>query len=205
MRSGSCFCNGANQHIKEKGAVYSCLCGYGNRLLQSDRRNCFTAWLSEVDFRSMMIKNPILRNTLSALAILVSIPIMLTLLFLLYALIFNLYDMLIPLKPDGPNPYFIIRPITLFVILAVLAWFIFRLKIATLYKAIYTTWPVATVMAFVGIYFEHSPILTYSLCALFAIGILGYLFFTKKSWFYYISVIPVSIALLLVKLLGVEI
>ena len=152
-----------------------------------------------------MIKNPILRNTLSASAILVSIPIMLTLLFLLYALIFNFYNMLIPLKPDGPNPYFVIRPITLFVILAVLTWFILRSKISTLYKAMYITWPVATVLAFVGIYFERSPVLIYSLCALFALGILAYLFFTKKSWLYYFSVIPISIVLLLVQLLGVEI
>ncbi len=43
-----------------------------------------------------MIKNPILKNTLSALAILVSIPILLTLLFLFYALIFNFYDKIIP-------------------------------------------------------------------------------------------------------------
>jgi hypothetical protein len=119
--------------------------------------------------------------------------------------LFNFYNMLLPLKPDGPNPYFFLRPITLFVVLAVLSWFVFRSKIAMLYKAIYTTWPVATVLAFVGIYFEHSPVLIYSLCALFTLGVLAYLFFTKKSRFYYVSVIPVSIALLLVKLLGVEI
>ena len=152
-----------------------------------------------------MIKNPISRNTLSALVILVSIPIMLTLLFLLYALIFNLYNLLIPLKQDGPNPFFVLRPITLFVVLAVLSWFVFRSKISTLYKAIYITWPMATMLAFVGIYFERSPVLIYSLCALFALGVIAYLFFTKKSWFYYVSVIPVSIALLLVKLLGIEI
>ena len=39
-----------------------------------------------------MIKNPTLKNCLSALAILVSIPILLTLIFLFYALIFNFYD-----------------------------------------------------------------------------------------------------------------
>ncbi len=90
-------------------------------------------------------------------------------------------------------------------ILAVLSWFIFRSKLATLYKAIYTTVPVATVLAFIGIYFDRSPVLIYSLGALFSLGVLAYLFLTKKSWLYYFSVIFISIALLLVILLGVEI
>ena len=153
-----------------------------------------------------MIKSPNLRKALSALAILVSIPILFTLLFLFYALIFNFYDMLIPLNPNvGPNPYFILRPITLFVILAVLSWFIFRSKIATLYKAIYTTVPVGTVLAFVAIVFYSQPVLIYSLGALFALSVLSYLFFTKKPWPYYFSVISVSIALLMVNILGVEV
>jgi hypothetical protein len=48
----------------------------------------------------MMTKNPVLKNTLSALAILVSIPILLTLIFLLYALINDFYDKIIPLKGE---------------------------------------------------------------------------------------------------------
>lgn len=153
-----------------------------------------------------MAKNITLRNALSVLAILASIPILLTLLFLFYALIFNFYDIIMPRNPDmGPNPYFVLRPITLFVILAVLFWLIFRSKLATLYKAIYLSVPVATVLAFIGIYFYGSPVLIYLLCALFVLGILAYIFFTKKSWLYYFSVIPVSIILLLVQILGVEI
>lgn len=154
----------------------------------------------------MAIKNPILKNALSALAVLVSIPILLTLIFLFYALIFNFYDRIITGSQNaGPNPYFILRPITLFVILAVLAWFIFRSKLATLYKAIYTTVPVATILAFIAIYFNGRPVLIYSLGALFSIGVLVYLFFKKKSWLYYFSVIAVSITLLVVGLSGMEI
>jgi len=48
----------------------------------------------------MMIKNPVLKNTLSALAILVFSPILLTLIFLLYALINDFYDKIIPLKGE---------------------------------------------------------------------------------------------------------
>ena len=153
-----------------------------------------------------MIKNPILKNTLSALAILVSIPILLTFIFLFYALIFNFYDKIIPWSQNaGPNPYFILRPITLFVILAVISWFIFRSKLATLYKAIYITVPVATVLAFIGIYFNSRPVLIYSLGALFSLGVLAYLFLKKKPWLYYFSVIFISIILLVIGLSGVEI
>ena len=153
----------------------------------------------------MMIKNPVLRNILSGLSIVVSTPILLTLLFLFYALIFNLYDILIPLKQDGPNPYFFLRPLTLLVILAILSWLVFHSKVVTLFKAIYTTVPVATVLAFIGIYFERQPVLIYSLGALFSLGILSYLFITKKSWLYYFSVVLISITLLLVILTGMEI
>lgn len=145
------------------------------------------------------------KNSFSVLVILVSIPILLTLLFLFYALIFNFYDIILPRPDMGPNPYLILRPATLFVVLAILSWFIFRSKLATLFKTIFLSAPVATVLAFIGIYFYGSPVLIYLLCALFVFGILAYLFFTKKSWLYYFSVIPVSIILLLVQILGVEI
>lgn len=136
----------------------------------------------------------------------VSIPILLTLIFLLYALIFSFYNIIIPFSQNaGPNPYFILRPITLFVILAVLSWFIFRSKIATLYKAMFTTVPVATVLAFIAIDFDSRPVLIYLLGALFSIGVLAYLFLTKKSWLYYFSVISISIVLLMMKLLGLEV
>jgi hypothetical protein len=153
-----------------------------------------------------MIQNTKLKKVLSALLILVSIPVLLTLLFLLYALISSLYDILIPLNQDvGPNTYFILRPITLFVVLAVLSWVIFRSKIATLYKTMYTTVPVGTVLAFIAIIFDSQPVLIYSLGVLFAFGVLAYLFFTKNSWLYYFSVISVSLTLLMVQLLGVEV
>jgi hypothetical protein len=158
------------------------------------------------DRRELMIKNSNLKKVLSALAILVSIPILFTLIFLFYALIFNFYDWVIPWSQNaGLNPYHILRPMTLFVVLAVLAWFIFRSKLATLYKAIYTTVPVGAVLAFIAIDFNSRPVLLYSLGALFALAVLAYLFFTKKPWLYYFSVISVSVVLLMVKLLGVEV
>ncbi len=146
----------------------------------------------------MTIKNPILKNILLALAILVSVPILLTLLFLFYALIFNFYWQTLHWGQTA-------GPITLLVILAVLSWLIFRSKLATLFKAIYIILPMATVLAFIGIYFYGSPVLVYSLGALVSLGVLAYLFLTKRSWLYYFSVILISIVLLLVILLGVEI
>ena len=123
-----------------------------------------------------MIKNPILKNILSALAILVFSVILLILIFLLYTLINDFYTKLLHW---GPNP----GPITSVVVLAVLSWFIFRSKLATLYKAIYTTVPVAIVLAVILICCVDKgwPVLGYSLSALFSLGILAYLFLTKKS------------------------
>jgi hypothetical protein len=153
-----------------------------------------------------MNKYPVLKNILSAFAILVSIPVLLTLLFLFYALISSIYGRIIPWTQGvGPNPYFILRPITLFVILAVLSWLIFRSKLATLYKAIFTTLPVATVLVFIAIYFNEYPVFVYSLGAFISLGVLAYLFLTKKPWLYYFSVIIVSLVMLVIGLSGVDI
>ena len=155
---------------------------------------------------SMVNKKLTLRNTLSGLAVLVFSPILLTVTFLLYALINLFYDHIIPGKPnEGLIPYFFLRPITLFAALAILSWFVFRSRLATLYKAIYTAVPVATVLVFIGIAFESQSGLVYSFGALFSLGVLTYLLLTKKPWLYFFSVVVVTIALFMMTLLGMEI
>lgn len=155
----------------------------------------------------MTIKNPILKNILSILAVLIFGSILLNLTFIFYALIHSFYNKIIPFKQnEGPMPaFFILRPITLFVILTIISWFVFRSKSTTLCKAIFATVPVAVILVFIGINLYQQPILAYSLGALFSFAILIYLYFAKKSWLYYVSVLFVSIALLIMGILGVDI
>jgi hypothetical protein len=41
--------NRTPQYNEEKGAVYSCICGHGNWLMQSYRRGYLAVWPTEVD------------------------------------------------------------------------------------------------------------------------------------------------------------
>ena len=133
----------------------------------------------------------------------VSIPLLLTVLFVLYTLIHNFFDIVV--RNVGLRPFPILRPIILFVVPAVISWFVFRSKMAVLFKASFTNVPMAAILAVIGIGFDSQPALIYSLGALFALGVLAYLFITKKSWLYYFSVISISIVMLVVSLSGTEI
>lgn len=142
--------------------------------------------------------NPILRKVLLPLATLVSIPIVLGLVFLPYAAITNFYTSSINLRL---YPGLIIG----FLILVVLSWIIFRSKLASLYKMIYTTVPVSMVLAAIIVFCSDKgwAVLGYSLDAIFLFGVLAYLFFTKKPWLYYLSVI-VSVILVVIVLFVTE-
>ncbi len=66
---------------------------------------------------------------------------------------------------------------------------------------------VAIVLAVILIYCVDKgwTVLGYSLGVLFSLGVLAYLFLTKKPWLYCFSVIFISITLLVIGLLGVDI
>lgn len=152
-------------------------------------------------------KNSIIKNGLYILAILVFGSILLNLTFMLAAGIFKFYDLIFNFNPEMgfSKGYFILRGVTLFVILAIISYYIFRSKLTDIYKAIWTTVPSAVVLVYIGISTYRWAWLSYTLGTIFTLGILFYLYKTKKSWLYYVAVLFVAIALLIMGITGTDI
>ncbi|OGY17966.1 MAG: hypothetical protein A2900_00705 [Candidatus Chisholmbacteria bacterium RIFCSPLOWO2_01_FULL_50_28] len=162
-----------------------------------------------------MFKNPIVKNILSAVAVAVFGFILLNLTFLFDFLIQSLVVRLIELFTsvdfetiDFQTSFQWLPPAMhgLFVvIIGVISWLVFRSRRGTLYKAIYMTVPLALVFVTLGIFLYRWPIVAYSIGGMLGIGILSFFYRTKQPWLYYYTFILISLAMLLVGLLGVEI
>lgn len=154
-----------------------------------------------------MIKNPLLRNILSALVVAVSGFILLNLTFLFFAAVdWLLEKLIIPGSTPMERPWFM--PVSFAVsaaIIALISWFVFRSKLTTLIKAIFLTVPVAVILALIGITLYHWPVIPYMVGGLLTISVLFYFYRTKQHWLYYYTVILVALALMILALLGVEI
>jgi len=157
------------------------------------------------------IKNPIVRNILSAIAVAGFGFILLNLTFILdflfQGLIIGLIKFFIP-QVNPPMDYYWFPPtmhISFVIIIGLISWFFFKSKLKVLYKAIYMTVPLAVVLATLGMFFYPLPIVAYSLGGLFIISVLYYFYRTKQPWIYYYTLILVSLVMLMVSLLGVEI
>jgi len=160
--------------------------------------------------KSALLKNPIVKNILSALAVAGFGFILLNLAFLFDFLFQSLVNGFIKLfTPVNFNmTYHWFPPMmhALFVvIIGLISWLVFRSKLGVLYKAIYMTVPLAVIFVTLGILLYRWPVVAYSLGSLFAIGVLYYFYHTKKPWLYYYTLILVGLAMLMVGLLGIEI
>ena len=157
-----------------------------------------------------ILKNPIVKNILSALAIAVFGFILLNLAFLFDFLFQSLVDGIIKLfTPVDINMNWHwfppIKHAMFVVIIGLISWFIFKSKLRVIYKAIYMTVPLAVVFATLGIFFYQPPLVPYLLGFLFSLGVLYYFYRTKQPWIYYYTLILVALVMLLVGILGVEI
>jgi len=157
-----------------------------------------------------MFKNPYVKNFLSVLAVAVFGFILLNLTFLFDYLVQTLIR--VPLTwflPAGfEMTYWWVPPFmhTMFVvIIALISWFVFKSKLGKIYKAIYSTVPLAVTFVTFGIMLYRWPALVYSVSALVFGVILVYLYRTKKPWLYYYTVILVALSLLIFTLSGGEI
>jgi hypothetical protein len=158
----------------------------------------------------IILKNPIVKNILSAVAVAGFGFILLNLTFLFDFLFQSLIDGVIKLfTPADINMAWSwfppVKHVMFVVIIGIISWFVFRSKLDTLYKAIYMTVPLTVVLATIGMFLGQWPVISYPLGGLFVIGVLYYLFRTKGPWLYYYTLALVSLALLAVGLLGVEI
>jgi len=157
-----------------------------------------------------MIKNPILKNVLTALLVAVLGFILLNLTFVFDALYQGLVRAIIrPFSPEDIEMSVKWYPPLLHwsfvVVIGIISWFVFKSKISTFWKAVYLCVPVAVVMATIGLSLADWPIVVYALSVLFSGSFLYYFITNKKPWLYSFSVIFVSLALLLMMLTGVEI
>jgi hypothetical protein len=154
-----------------------------------------------------MLKNPLVRRTLSALVVAAAGYVLLNLTFLFYWAVSLLLRLV--LNPgDIPDecPWFM--PVSFAVatvIIGLVSWFIFRSRLLTLVKAVYMTVPVAVVLVLIGIAFYRWPAVPYVVNGLLTIGVLYIFHRTKQPWLYFYSVILVALTLLIFTLLGGEI
>jgi hypothetical protein len=157
--------------------------------------------------KSYISKHPCVKNTLSALAVVVIGFVLLNLTFLFNYLVFWLIDIFMPRNPESVPPRWfpLTRHIIFLVIIALISWLVFRSKLPTLVKAIFMTVPTAVVLVTIGILLYPLPVLPYVIGALLTIGVLIYFYFTHKPWLYYYSVILVALVLMVFTLMGGEI
>ena len=158
----------------------------------------------------VLLKNKILRNMLSALAIAFFGLILLNLTFIFDALyqgvVRGFIGLFIPLGPELRLYWF--PPLMHFsfvVIIGIISWFVFRSKLKVLYKAIFMTVPVAVILATVGIFLYQWQIAVYSVGALLCAGTLYLFYRTKQPWLYYYAVCLVSITMAIFMMTGGEI
>ena len=157
-----------------------------------------------------LLKNPLVKNILSAVAVAIFGFILLTLTFLFdfifQSVIRALVSLFIPLNPDTDIFWLPLLFHGSFVVaIGLISWLVFRSKLKVLYKAIYMTVPVAVVLATVGIFLYSWPIVSYSVGSLLCISALYYFYRTKQPWLYYYAVVLVGLTLAIFTLLGGEI
>lgn len=158
----------------------------------------------------VLIKNPVIKNVLSAIAVAFFGFILLTLTFIFDALFQSLVDWVVKLftSVDFNMTWHWFPPVkhALFVvIIGLISWLVFRSKLKTIYKAIYMTVPVAVVLVTVGMFLYRWPIVGYSVGSLLCIGTLYYFYRTKQPWLYYYTVVLIGLILAIFTLSGGEI
>ena len=158
-----------------------------------------------------LIKNKIIKNILSALAVAVFGFILLNVAFLFdflfQSLLLGFFGIFVPIDLTDSN-FSGVPPIMhiLFIgLIGLISWFVFKSKLKVIYKAVYMTVPLAVVFVTIGMFFYQWPIVGYLLGILFGISVLYYFYRTKQPWIYYYTLILISFIMLIVGLFGVEI
>jgi hypothetical protein len=162
------------------------------------------------NFVNTLLKNLIVKNILSAVAVAGFGFILLNLTFLFDFLFQSFVNKIVRLFVSidfdmAWNWLPMLKHLMFVVVILLISWLVFRSKLGVLYKAIFMTVPLAVIYVTIGIFFYQWPIIVYSLGGLFSIGVLYYFYRTKKSWLYYYTLVLVGLSILVASLLGVEI
>jgi hypothetical protein len=156
--------------------------------------------------KSNLLKRPYVINILSALAVAAIGFVLLNLTFLFNFLVFRFIDIFIPDDLESlPRWLPVARHILFVIIIGLISWVMFRLKLPVLIKAIFMTVPTAVTLVTIGILLNPVPVLPYVIGGLLTIGVLYYFYRTNKSWLYYYSVSLVAVILMVFTLMGGEI
>lgn len=157
-----------------------------------------------------MLKNPIVKNILSALAVTVVGFLLLNLAFLFDFLFQSLITGIISIftPVDFEKNFQWLPPFMhglFIIIIGVISWFVFKSKLKKIFKAIFMPVPLAAVLVTLGILFYQWLAVPFLLGGLFIFGVLYYFYKTKQPWIYYYALVLISLTLAIVGLLGVEI
>lgn len=82
--------------------------------------------------------------------------------------------------------------------MTLISWGVFKSRLGELYKAAYSTVPVAVALVTTGMFLYRWPILAYSVGAIIVGAVILYLHRTKKNWLYYYAVILIASVLLII-------
>lgn len=152
------------------------------------------------------IKNPYIKNTLSALFVALVGFVLLNLTFIVYALIVNGVGLLFPKDFAAKSEWYV--PVSMSIIsigFIVGYWFVFRSKLKEIYKATMMTVPSAIILIAVGIVLFQWSLAVYIVSVALIALVLFYFYKTKQPWLYWFAVIVVAIALLIMNLTGTDI
>ena len=153
-----------------------------------------------------MLKNVYVKNILAAAAITLFGAVLLNLTFLVDYGFQSLIDLFFPKNYNAVVVWYPPAKHALFcVLIAVLSWLVFKSRLGDIYKATFSTIPVAAAIVTVGIILYAWPIAYYVVGGLIYAGVIAYLYFTKRSWLYYYSTTIVTITLFMMKILGRDI
>ena len=157
-----------------------------------------------------LLKNKVIRDILSALAVAFFGFILLNLTFILDFIYQSLVAAAIRLFT--PNDLFMevgwfppVMHASFVAIVGLISLFVFRSKLRVLYKAIYMTVPAAVALVTIGMALYRWPLLSFGIAGLLCIGTLLWFHRTKQPWLYYYTVILVGAVLSVFSLMGGEI
>ncbi|MGV8141825.1 MAG: hypothetical protein ACP5NW_05275 [Candidatus Woesearchaeota archaeon] len=157
-------------------------------------------------------KKPIIKNILWILAVTLGGFILWNITFLIDAffqgVIRRFFRLLISLGPETGIEYMwfpAMMHLSFLLLVCLISWPIFKSSIGTLYKAIYSTVPLATVFVTIGISLYQWPILVFLIGGLFGISISYYLYRKRPHWIYYYALIFTGLTLAIFTLLGGDI
>ena len=159
---------------------------------------------------SALLKNKLVRNIASAVAVAVLGFVLLNLTFIFDALyqsvIRRLVGLFLQLGPDMSLYWFPpLMHASFVVVIGLISWLVFRSSLGVLYKASYLTVPVAVVLVTVGMFLYRWQAVSYAVAGMLCVGTLYWFYRTKQPWLYHYVVVLVGLTLAVYALSGGEI